>query len=190
MAKQVVSVFERHVEKGIMGLCALVLFAASLVAFAALVSHKVVHPFLASGRHVGAFREAVQLLSAGESDVDRLDAEIRAVSQEIAVSEARLPIDPNLDLFLERLGEMGRKSRIRLERLTPGDVEEHPLYSELKIDVRVTGPFMAVYDFLLRLENADQLSRIEQLKIASLEPRGPCTADMRLALYFAPETEG
>ncbi|MCK4304781.1 MAG: type 4a pilus biogenesis protein PilO [Candidatus Eisenbacteria sp.] len=160
------------------------------VVFAALVSHKVVQPFLTSGRHVGAFREAVQVLSAGESDVDRLDAEIRAVAQEIAASEARLPTDPNLDVFLERLGEMGRKSRIRLERLTPGDVEEHLLYSELKIDVRVTGPFTAVYDFLLRLENADQLSRIEQLKIANSEPRGPCAADMRLALYFAPETEG
>lgn len=164
--------------------------AALVVGFAALVSQQVLRPFLAAARDLGAFGEAVQILSGGEGDVDRLDAEIRMVSWEIAESKTRLPEEPNLDAFLEQLGQIGKQTRVRVEKLTPREIEDHRLFRKLKIEVHISGGFMAIYDFLIRLEGADQLSRVERLKVVATKTGDGCAADMQLALYFAPGKEG
>jgi Tfp pilus assembly protein PilO len=170
--------------------CARLIAALMMVAFAALVSRQIVRPFLEARKELGSLREAVEVLSSAESDVDRLTAEIHRVREEIEESEARLPADPNLDGFLERLGELGKETHIRIEKLTPHGIEQRRLFHELQIEVRVSGPFMAIYDFLTRLEHAGQLSRVDVLRILGPRDQDVCSAEMELALYFAPTETG
>ncbi len=160
--------------------------ALLVVAFMAIISHQVVRPFLEAQRHMGDFREAVDLLSEGEEGIERLDRQVRTVRQQIAQSEARLPGAPNLEVFLGEVAELARETQVNIENLKPENVREHRLFRELEVEVRVTGRFAALYDFLNRLEEAEQLSRVEQLRMVSNQLGQPVAAEMRLALYFAP----
>lgn len=167
------------------------IFAAVLiVTFGALISHQVIRPFLAAKRSLGSVRAAVRILAPAEGDLDRLMTQIEAVTAEIDASEARLPAAATLDAFLERLGETGRATSVHVEKLTPRSIEEHGQFRELKVDIRVTGKFLAIYAFITRLEETGQLTRVEQMQLVTSETSDICAADMRLALYFAPEEHG
>jgi Tfp pilus assembly protein PilO len=161
-----------------------------LVAFVAIVSRQVIHPLLEARRHMGDFREAVDLLSQGEEGIERLDRQVREVRQQITESEARLPGAPNLEVFLGQVAEMARQSRVSLEDLKPQGVREHKLFRELDIDVRVAGSFPAIYAFLNRVEEAEQLSRVQQLRLVGGAEGEPIAAEMRLSLFFAPADRG
>ncbi|MBN1826701.1 MAG: type 4a pilus biogenesis protein PilO [Candidatus Eisenbacteria bacterium] len=164
------------------------LLAAAMIAGAAfLFSVRAVKPYIQTRAELGSFEEAVQILSDAEGSVDRLDAEIRRVGAEIAASEALLPRDLNLDSFLEQLGDLAASTGTRIEKLTPFGVEEYRLYRALPLEVTVSGSFLAIYEFLDRVENGARLSRIEELKMRGRRSEGECEAEMRLALYFAHE---
>lgn len=163
--------------------------AAVLTAFVLLIVHTVVRPMYATKRDVAAFREAVDILADAEGNVDRLDAEIQRITAEVDRSHAMLPRDLNLKEFLEWLGEMGRESGVRVERLSPGVVDHQTLYRRQPVRVRITGAFGDVYDFLIELERTDQLSRVESLQILGSAGSQQCAADLAIALYFAPAPE-
>jgi Tfp pilus assembly protein PilO len=160
-----------------------------LAAFVWFLGFNTIRPFLTARKDLQAFRRGVQILSDAEGSVVRLDAEIQRITEEIAATEAILPQDLNLDAFLQHLGDLGHGTGIRVERLIPHDFVEHRLFRELVVEVYVTGPFLAVYDFLTKLEREGQLSRVEQLMVNQRETDGHCGAEIRLALYFSPEKE-
>ncbi|MFH1277602.1 MAG: type 4a pilus biogenesis protein PilO [Candidatus Eisenbacteria bacterium] len=154
--------------------------------FAAVVFHQAVRPLMAARRDLGAFRDAVEILADAEGSVDRLDREIRSVETEIAESRALLPRTVNLDGFLEYVGKAAGETETRIEKLTPKVPVEHRLYMELPVEVRVTGPFLSVYDLLIELEHGSRLCRIDRMKIES-DREGKCRAEMTLSLFFARE---
>jgi hypothetical protein len=164
--------------------------SAMVVAFVAIVSRQVLQPLLEARRHMGDFRDAVGLLSQGEEGIERLDRQVRDVRRQISESEARLPGAPNLEVFLGQVAEMARQSRVSLEDLKPQNVQQHKLFRELDIDVRVTGSFPAIYAFLNRVEEAEQLSRVQQLRLVGGAENEPIAAEMRLSLFFAPADRG
>ncbi len=163
---------------------------ALVVGFVALITQTAVRPMLNAHRNRSAFQGALQTLTDAQVGLDQLDAQIRAVSEEIARNEALLPGEPNLDRFLEGMGETARRTGARVETLTPCELEEHALYRALAIDVRVTGTPAALYDFLRHLEHSQQLSRIERLRVVGKDEQGRCAADLHLTLYFAPSGKG
>jgi Tfp pilus assembly protein PilO len=161
--------------------------ALLLLAFVALASQHILRPWLTARRNLSAYRQAVEILSAGEVDLVKLREEIRTSSQALASAEARLPAEPNLDDYLGILGQVGKETRVQIERLSPQATEDFDLYRKLAIEARVTGSFMSVYRFLARLEGGEQLTRIERLQVARRPSQEFCAADIRLALYFAPK---
>jgi len=166
-----------------LGRCALF---ALVALFALLAARQLIRPALAARKELRDFREAVAILTETEGDVDRLNAEIRQVARQVAESEALLPPQPNLDAFLEHLGALANDQRVHIETLTPQATTTHRLYREQEIDVRATGPFLALYRFLRALEHGPHLTRITRLEITRGTDGGACAAEIRLALYFAP----
>jgi Tfp pilus assembly protein PilO len=167
-----------------------VALAVMVVAFVAIITRQVLHPFLEARRHLGDFREAVELMSQGEEGIERLDRQVREVRRQISESEARLPGAPNLEVFLGQVAEMARQTHVNLEDLKPQGVREHRLFRELEIDVRVSGSFPAIYAFLNQVEEAEQLSRVEQLRVVGDAVGQPVAAELRLSLFFAPADRG
>ena len=108
------------------------------------------------------------------------------VAEKVAEYEALLPETLDLDLFLEELGNLAQRNQVHIEKLTPHKVKEHSLFRELVIDVRATGTYLAIYEFMHQLEHGKQLARARELRIASGTPGGKCAADIKLVLYFAP----
>jgi Tfp pilus assembly protein PilO len=163
--------------------------AVLVVGFSALVAHQAIRPLVGARRNLGAFREAISILADAEGSVDRLDAEIRAVADDIMLSRSMLPPDLNLDAFLEHVGEVAESTGTRIVNLTPHTDAEHRLFRELMLDVRVTGSYEAIRDFVAQLENGRQLSRVENLQVTRSAADG-LSASVKLALYFAPDSRG
>ncbi len=164
--------------------------AVLAIGFTLLVSHHVVKPLLADMRNLRAVNEALEVLSSGEEDLQTLDTQVALAADQIAESGARLPTTLNLDAFLGRLGDIGKQTQVRVENVTPRAMVEHPLYREMRLDIRLHGSFVALYDFLREIEESGQLARVEELKIVGSAGQGRCSADLQLALYFAPEGRG
>ncbi|MFH1142918.1 MAG: type 4a pilus biogenesis protein PilO [Candidatus Eisenbacteria bacterium] len=162
-------------------------FTLCVAAFILLLVQRGVRPFLRARADLGSFREAARILTDAQGTLNQLHGDVSRLSQEIRASEARLPRDADLDRFLERLEVSARETRVHVELLTPQEISDHGLFREQQVDVRVTGSFPHIYRLLDRLEESDQLSRVEQLRIAGGESGGPCAADVRLALYCAPQ---
>jgi Tfp pilus assembly protein PilO len=159
---------------------------ALCLAFVALVSRQVVRPMLAARHDLRAFRGAVQILNRAEGRLDRLDQQVRLAGEEISAGEARLPRTLNLDDFLLRTEGVARACGARIEAVTPREVVSHPLYRELAIDLRVTGPCVALYDFLVRLERDGQLSRVKEMRMVGADAEGRSALELSLTLYFSP----
>jgi len=164
--------------------------AVVVTGFALVIIHHAVRPIYAARGDLSAFQEAVQILSDAEGNLDRLDAEIGRISHDVEKSHALLPRNVNLDLFLEWLGDIAAQTGVRVERLSPGEPELQPLYRRLTVTARIVGRFDGIYDFLIALEQADQLSRVEQLSIVGSPEQAYSAADLTIALYFAPDEEG
>jgi Tfp pilus assembly protein PilO len=167
----------------ILGHIALVLLIS---ASAALISHQILRPFLATRRNSGSFREAVQILSLADGGLDRLDMEVRGIEEGIDEIGLLLPRNINVDAFLEELSDLAEAAGVRIERITPSHATGHDLFRELVLEVNLTGPFPAIDEFIVNLERVEQLSRINQLTIAGDGSFRRCTARMNLALYFVP----
>jgi Tfp pilus assembly protein PilO len=161
--------------------------AGILLAFVALTARQVVRPLAAAQRDLRGIRNAVQILNRARGSLDQLNQEIQLASEEIAAGEALLPPTLNLDEFLLRAESAARQSHTRVEAVTPGDRVEHPMFRELRVDMRVTGTCLALYDFLMRLEAGGQLTRVRQMRMVGPDPDGRCAAELGLALYFSPE---
>jgi Tfp pilus assembly protein PilO len=161
--------------------------ALVLVVSSALAAHRAIRPLYGTRHSLGSFREAIGILATADGSVDRLDGEIRAVADEIRRSRSMLPTDLNLDAFLEEVGEIARTTGTRIVALAPQPPAEHRLFRELELEVRVTGSYPSIRDFLSRLEDGNQLSRVEQLQMAKAGAGDQITASVRLALYFAPD---
>ncbi|MCK4411932.1 MAG: type 4a pilus biogenesis protein PilO [Candidatus Eisenbacteria sp.] len=154
--------------------------------FVLLVVHQGIRPLLHARRNLGSFRQAAEILTDAQGMLDRLAGEIQIISGQIAAGETQLPPEPNLEDFLDRLETAAQQNGVRIERLTPSGIIPHALYRQQNIDVRISGAFLQLHGLLGVLEEADQLSRIEELRITSAAPGGPCAAELRLALYFSP----
>ncbi len=161
-----------------------------IAVFGALITDQTIRPYFAAQKELKAFEQAVTILSGAEGSVNQLNREIQIVVAEIAKSEALIPAKLNLDVFLDQLDGLARRSGASIEELTPREVREHRLCRELPLEVSISGPFAAIYDFLIELEYGDRLARIEQFRMGSDQVNGICNAEMRVALYFAKEEQG
>jgi Tfp pilus assembly protein PilO len=170
----------------VLGRLATLLF---LAAFVLLLVHQGIRPLLQARRNLGSFRQAAEILTDAQGMLDRLDREVETISAQIEAGQAQLPPEPDLEGFLDRLESAAEANRVRIERLTPGALEAEPLFRQQNVEVRLSGAFLEIQDLLAALEDAEQLSRIEELRITSAEPGGPCAAELRLALYCSPREE-
>ncbi|MBM3317389.1 MAG: type 4a pilus biogenesis protein PilO [Candidatus Eisenbacteria bacterium] len=159
---------------------------ALVAAFGLLAARELVRPVLNARRELADLREAVAILTSVEGDVDRLNAEIRLVTRQVDAIETLLPAEPGLDDFLQHLGILAQRHRVRVENLTPGQVAARPQFREQEIGLRATGPFLALYRFLRDLERGPQLASVRRLDIVRTPESGACALELRLALYFAP----
>jgi Tfp pilus assembly protein PilO len=160
-----------------------------LAAFLAVAYLQGIRPLMAAQRNLDSFRKAVRILTEAQGSAQRLDAQVRSLTEEVARTEALLPRSLNLDAFLEQMDHLAKRSGVRLVSLAPDQTAEHDLYRETFVEAQVQGPYASVYAFLVSLEEGSRLLSLTQLQMSRAPEQGFCVARFRMALYFAREVE-
>ncbi len=115
----------------------------------------------------------------------RLEADIAAfrVAREAGVQE--LPADPRLDEFVAQAGQEARRHRVRIVELQPGEVRADSTLGVLPVRVSAEGDFERIYAWMVALEGAPRLVRVESLQAHSAGGSA-VRAELQLGLYMGP----
>jgi type IV pilus assembly protein PilO len=99
--------------------------------------------------------------------------------------QRRLPQRQELAAFLREistnLSQAGLGAHATIE---PGKPTHGPLYNQLPITVKLEGGFLALADFLTRVDAMARLTRIEQLKITRMEGSQRLQIEVGMNIYF------
>ena len=99
--------------------------------------------------------------------------------------QRRLPQRQELAAFLREistnLSQAGLGAHATIE---PGKSTHGPLYHRLPITLRLEGDFLALAGFLKRVDGMARLTRIEQLKITSMDSNQGLQIEVGMNIYF------
>lgn len=135
--------------------------------------------------HKREMLDKLRLATARNDDLERANKEIAG---SIAAIEARLPSNKEVDAIVRQVSDLAVQAGLD----SPLMVSEKPvaaaLYMEQPLKMSITGNFHGYYDFLLRLEQLQRITRLPNLKIKrSDKVDGHMKADFTLSIYFLPE---
>jgi Pilus assembly protein, PilO len=164
--------------------------ALLVIGTCAFVSHLVVRPYLIARSSLTDLETGISLMKTCQGEMDLLAIELdQATSVEDRIATV-MPQEINLDEFLADLGEFGKSAEVRIDFLSPNELDTTELYRKLNLDIQVTGNFLNIYRFINRLEQVEQLARVEDLRFSTPRGSSSCIASLTLALYFSPEVTG
>ncbi len=166
------------------------LLALLIVVFSVLSSRTAIDPLIKATRERIEYGEAVGYLADAETRMQEIRDERAEAAHAVKETEQRLPGEVNLDAFLGEVGEIAARTGTHIERLRPGEHASRPLFRQLAMDVRVTGPFLSIYEFICELERSQHLTRIQNVTLLGDRMGGECAADMRVALIYAKSSGG
>ncbi|MEM8834398.1 MAG: type 4a pilus biogenesis protein PilO [Planctomycetota bacterium] len=138
--------------------------------------------------HKEQMLEKLDAATEQTDDLQRLNDEIAAG---ISLVEARLPDGKDVDVVLDQVSELARKSRLELTKVKTTKQLAAADYMEQQMEMSISGDFDDFYEFLLRVENLDRISRMldMELKKAS-ETDGVAEASFTISVYFQPSRMG
>lgn len=118
------------------------------------------------------------------TDLVRANEEITAA---ITAVESRLPDDKEVEVILEQVADLARKSRLELPKVKSGKPVAAARYMEQPLEMVIRGNFDDFYEFLLRVERLDRITRMMNLQLERLDKEdGSMTATFTLSIYFEP----
>ena len=112
------------------------------------------------GRKNADFYEAARK----KEEIGKLEAQLDASGNEVAKMTAKLPSDYFIDEVLMSAAELSKELQLNIEKFDPvGEGEDHEVlkFSELVVNMSVSGPFAKVATFYDRLLHLDKLMRIK-----------------------------
>lgn len=120
------------------------------------------------------------------TDLVRANEEITAA---ITSVESRLPDSKEVEVILEQVADLARKSRLELPKVKSGKPVVAARYLEQPLDMVIRGNFDDFYEFLLRVERLERITRMMNLTLERLDKEdGSMTATFTLSIYFEPST--
>lgn len=122
------------------------------------------------------------------ADLERANREMAEGIQRI---ESRLPNNKEVDVILDQVAALARESKLELPRIKALKPLKSATYMEQPLEMSVSGDFDDFYNFLLRLEQLDRITRVPDMTIErSKDEDGSMEARFTLSIYFQPETKG
>ena len=126
--------------------------------------------------------------TAGVADVDR---KVEELQEAIKFFEKKLPQEREMDLILKEVWQMAEQNRLATKTIRTMKSQRGSAYSELPIEMNLSGDFAGFYEFMLQLERLPRLTRVQNMvldKINGME--GSMEAKVTLSIFFEPETGG
>jgi len=130
------------------------------------------------------------------SKIDDIGLAIEQGRESIALIEAKLPSEQDVEGILEQVWTIAQDNRLIVKGVKSEKPVPAALYRELPLKMTMEGDFDGFYQFLLELENLPRIARIHEMHLerigargGSLEelPPGSMKAEFVLSIYFEPD---
>jgi Tfp pilus assembly protein PilO len=98
--------------------------------------------------------------------------------------DRKLPNGKELGGFLREISSNLAQEKLGEQTIQPGNPTKAPLYNCLPITMKFKGDFLALVNFLNRVDNMTRLTRVEQLLIEPGKEGDGLAIEMGMNIYF------
>jgi type IV pilus assembly protein PilO len=115
-----------------------------------------------------------------------LEAQIKALQQELTILRAKLPEEKEIPNLLDSVTEIGRLNGLNFLLFRQESSVRKDYYSEIPVSVRVQGGFHQVMHFLAKVGSMDRILHVSELKMEKYKPvdgGGFLQASMKATTY-------
>jgi len=129
------------------------------------------------------------------SRIDDIGLAIEQGRESIALIEAKLPSEQDVEGILEQVWTIAQDNRLVVKGVKSEKPVPAALYRELPLQMTMEGDFDGFYQFLLQLENLPRITRIHEMELKRIDtrntssqelPPGSMRAEFDLSIYFEP----
>ena len=116
-------------------------------------------------------------------ELERIAQEIGLIQKNLEAFDRQLPEEKRIYDLLVEIDNLAQRNNVQLEGITPGKLEQGPLYSRVPIAISANSEFRDFYMFLFQLENIPRITMTEGLRVTSLPKENRCKIEMDLAVF-------
>ena len=119
-------------------------------------------------------------------DVDKKTEELQKAT---AYFEGKLPQAREIDKVLKEVSQIAENKHLQTKTVKTFKAQRMHGYSELPIEMSLSGDFGGFYEFLLELERLRRLTRVTHMNLTKIADRdGEMQAQITISIFFEPET--
>ena len=140
---------------------------------------------------IEAKRQRLNQLDGVAKHIEDMGPEITRLTEAIAVFEAKLPAEKEVDVVLKQVSQLTAKRQLKPLSVRADKIVKSARYSELPLKMKIQGGFEGYYGFLLDMERLSRITRIPQMKLSKLkDTEGQMEAEFTLSIFFEPQDAG
>jgi type IV pilus assembly protein PilO len=134
-------------------------------------------------------KKALQDLRASTAGIPDIELKITELQNAIQFFESKLPQQRDIDKMLADVTSKAKEQQLQMKTFKTQKIERSAGYSELPIQMSMSGDFKSFYAFLLKLEDMKRITRLSQMKLEKITTKdGEMQANMTLSIFF--ESDG
>lgn len=119
--------------------------------------------------------------------IEDLGKEIGTLDEAIAMFEAKLPAEREVEVILREVWQLATQRGLRPKNFRTDKPVASTLYTELPIKMEMLGDFDGFYAFLLDLERLSRITRLPEMKLKkSKDVEGHMNATFTMTIFFEP----
>ncbi len=136
-------------------------------------------------REIAVKERDLEKIEQAQARTDDLERENEELVIAISTVEGRLPNSKEVDVILEQVAELARKSRLDLRKVETLKPLQMAGYMEQPLKMSIAGDFDDFYKFMLSVENLDRITRLPEMKMEKSQKQdGAMEATVNLSIYF------
>jgi type IV pilus assembly protein PilO len=134
-------------------------------------------------------RRTLNDLRQSMESISDLGRKIDDLQKAITFFESKLPQEREIDKILKELWPMAQANQLQTRTIKTLKAERSSGYSELPIEMSLSGDFKGYYAFLLQLERLPRLTRLSNMKLDKITHRdGEMQAKLTMSIFFEADT--
>jgi len=138
-------------------------------------------------------RQKLDQLESAMKHIEDLGREIDRLTEALAVFEAKLPAEKEVDVILRDVTQLAMRHGLKS---TSFKADSKPIqnarYSEQSLKLIMRGNFDGYYSFLLELERLSRITQVPSMKLTKFKggQEGEMEAEFTLSIFFEPQSAG
>lgn len=121
--------------------------------------------------------------------VTNVDQRIADLQQAVVFFESKLPAAKEMDQVLAKISSLADDNGLRTNTIKFPKTTRMAGYSELTMELSVSGNFEGFYQFMLQLEALPRLTRVNRMVLNKITDKdGDMEASLSMSIFFDPDT--